>query len=55
MNLDSPRQGWRFDYAYWAAYCRTLHEWGRVADAVRQAGGPEALAVLTGATSRRPA
>ena len=34
MNLDSPRQGWRFDYAYEAARLRTLHEWHRAAGAM---------------------
>ena len=48
MNLDSPRQGWRFDYAYEAAYRRTRHEARRAITAVRAAGGPRALAAFTG-------
>ncbi len=54
MNLDSPRQGWRFDYAYAAARTRTLHEWRRAANAVRQAGGQDAIAALTGIGRERP-
>jgi hypothetical protein len=43
MNLDSPTQGPKFQYAMIAAQQRTLHEYHRAADALAAHGGEEAL------------
>ncbi len=43
MNLDSPSQGPKFDYAMIAAKQRTLQEYQRAGDCVRTHGGEEAL------------
>jgi hypothetical protein len=50
MHLDSPDRGWRFRYAYAAAYQRTCAEYRRAKDAVRLEGGEAGLAELTTAT-----
>jgi hypothetical protein len=43
MNLDSPQQGPKFDYAMVAARQRTLHEYGRAAQTIVTLGGERAL------------
>jgi len=48
MNLDSPDRCWKFPYAMVAARRRTLHEYRRAAQAVRDAGGESALGEFAG-------
>ncbi|MCU0521897.1 MAG: Het-C domain-containing protein [Anaerolineae bacterium] len=48
MNLDGPERGWRFRYAYVAAYQRTCAEYRRAAKAVMVAGGETASRALRG-------
>ena len=47
MHLDSPNRGWKFNYAFRAAYQRTCAEYRRAGDAVIRAGGQAALRSLT--------
>ncbi len=53
MHLDSPDRGWRFHYAFRAAYQRSCAEFRRAKDAVLQAGGQAALQALTTAGQAR--
>jgi hypothetical protein len=39
MNLDSPARGWKFRYAFVAAYQRTCAEYRRAEEALLQVGG----------------
>ena len=43
MNLDSPARGWKFRYAFVAAYQRTCAEYARAKETVREFGGEAAL------------
>jgi hypothetical protein len=47
MNLDSPARGWKFRYAFVAAYQRTCAEYRRAEEALLQVGGEPALQALT--------
>jgi hypothetical protein len=47
MNLDSPARGWKFRYAFVAAYQRTRAEYLRAKDTLLQIGGEAALQALT--------
>ena len=48
MHLDSPDRGPRFTYAIETARRRTLLEYRRVIDTIRQAGGDDAIARFLG-------
>jgi len=48
MNLDGPERGWKFWYAYAAAYQRTCAEYQRAVATVRTAGGEAALQAFWG-------
>jgi hypothetical protein len=55
MNLDSPSRGWRFRYAFRAAYQRTCAEYHRAKKAVVQTGDEAALrAFVSQALEPRP-
>jgi len=43
MNLDSPARGWRFRYAFVAAYQRTRAEYARARETVQEVGGEAAV------------
>jgi len=48
MNLDSPDRGWKFAYAMTAARQRTVVEYQRTVQAIRDAGGESAMREFRG-------